>query len=322
MRSRWISPIAVALLLLVGLMLMRPIRIQSSSNSNPVNSYSAAVKRIELLKAQDTQDVNPVCHTQFMSHDKRVERTIVFSHGFTNCPQQFREIGMIFYNLGYNVLIPRMPHHGLTDRMTQDQAQLTAEDLIVFADEMINIAQGLGDHVTIVGFSAGGSLTGWLAQNRGDTDRVVLISPVFGLNAVPTALTKPATNLVLILPNFFLWWDSELKTDLPGPEHAYPRFSSHALGEILRLGLAIQADTRQSKPASQSILVVINANDTSVNNKVTAEVVQNWRKNGVKNLQTYEFEADLQLNHDLIDPKQVDQRINIVYPVLVDLITK
>ena len=124
-----------------------------------ITDYSTAVTRIEAMQAQDTPDVNPVCRSKFMTHGRKVEQAIVFLHGFTNCPEQFDDLGLIFYKLGYNVLIPRMPHHGLQDRMTSDQARLTAEELVVFANEAVDIAHGLGDHVTLVGFSAGGIQT-------------------------------------------------------------------------------------------------------------------------------------------------------------------
>jgi carboxylesterase len=174
--------------------------------------------------------------------------------------------------------------------------------------------------VTVVGFSAGGVLAGWAAQHRRDIDQAVIISPVFGLKVVPPALAKPAAKLLLSWPNFFRWWDPKLRTEAPGPQHSYPRYSTRALGQILRLGLAVQAAARQSKPAAPSILLVTNPNDWAVNNDLTAEIVQCWRNNGSDNVQTYEFKAELELGHDLIDPAQVAQRVDLVYPILMDLI--
>jgi hypothetical protein len=37
-------------------------------------------------------------------------------------------------------------------------------------------------------------------------------------------------------------------------------------------------------------------------------------------LRTYEFSADLKLGHDLIDPGQPYQRVDVVYPKLMELI--
>lgn len=78
----------------------------------------------------------------------------------------------------------------------------------------------------------------------------------------------------------------------------------------------------QSPPAVSTIIVVTNANDTAVNNEMTADVVANWQKGDVEHLETYEFEADLQLDHDLIDPAHPKQKVDLVYPVLIDLMTQ
>ena len=45
------------------------------------------------------------------------------------------------------------------------------------------------------------------------------------------------------------------------------------------------------------------------------------RQQGYQPLSTYQFDASLKLEHDLIDPSQKNQHIDIVYPQLVELIT-
>jgi hypothetical protein len=64
-----------------------------------------------------------------------------------------------------------------------------------------------------------------------------------------------------------------------------------------------------------------NASDTSVNNLLTSQLVTNWQGHGA-NITTFEFPLGLRLGHDLIDPTQPDQRIDIVYPQLIELVTK
>jgi esterase/lipase len=291
-----------------------------ASHPSAVNSYAEAVARIEALQAKDPPDINPLCGCQFMTHGLKVEKVIVFLHGYTNCPEQFRSLGEIFYNLGYNVFIPCFPHHGLKDRLSKHHADLKAEELAALTEEVMDIAHGLGSHITLVGLSCGGVMTGWAAQHRSDLDEAVLIAPAFGLHVIPSRLMSSARFLALRLPNFFRWWDSQAKADLL-PEHAYPWFSTHGLANVLRLGQAVLSAARSSKPAARSILVVTNANDFSVSNRVTAEVVRRWREQGAEQLHTYEFAAELKLGHDLIDPGQADQRTEVVYPKLVELIT-
>jgi carboxylesterase len=285
-----------------------------------VHNFGEAIQRIETLQAQEPVDMNPVCRLQFMSHDQPVEQAIVLVHGYTNCPQQFRQLGQRFFDLGYNVLIAPLPHHGLADRLADEQAQLTAEELVAYADKVVDIAQGLGEQITMVGISGGAVTTAWAAQNRSDLDFAVMISPAFGYQQVATPLTAPGTNLYRILPNLFRWWDDMLQAER-GPAHCYPQYSTRALAEILRLGFAVQAAARREPPAAHAILVVTNANDTAVNPELTARVVKDWREHHA-DLKTYEFEGELQLPHDLIDPAQPDEQIDNVYPRLIDLITQ
>jgi hypothetical protein len=160
-------------------------------------------------------------------------------------------------------------------------------------------------------------ITAWAAQNRSDLDTAVIISPAFGYQQIPTRLTIPVVNIVRILPDSFEWWDPNFKENT-APTHAYPRYSKHALVEILRLGFAVQIQGNWSSPAAHRLIVVTNANYTSVNNELTAKVVKRWQKHDA-NIETYEFPSSLGLVHDLIDPEQSPQRVDIVYPQLIDL---
>lgn len=316
----WLIP--AALLLPVVWILAKPLKLgHLLPHPEPEQDYAGALRRIDALAAADTAGINPVCRLKFLSHGRQTERVIIFWHGYTNCPQQYHRLGQIFFDLGYNVLVPRLPYHGLANRLSPDLTRLTAEQLAALVDEVVNLAHGLGRHITVVGFSAGGVLAGWAAQHRPDVDEVVIISPSFGLKMIPAAWTTLFTRFLLAWPNFFRWWDPRFKENPPGPQHAYPRFSSRALGQILRLGLSVQAAARRAKPAAASILVISNPADWAVNNKLTAGLVELWRARGNGRVQTFNFNAALELGHDIIDPEQVNQQVEIVYPVLVDLIT-
>jgi esterase/lipase len=264
--------------------------------------------------------MNPLCRTQLMTHGKKTERAIILVHGYTSDPQQFQDLGNRFYALGYNVLIAPLPHHGLTDLMTTAHARLTAEELAVYADQTVDIARGLGEKVIMMGISAGGVTTAWAAQNRSDIDLAVIISPALGFKKISTPFTAAAMNIYTMLPDALEWWDPVLKEKVL-PAHAYPLYSRHALSQILRLGFIVQADAELNPPAAKKIVVVFNANDNMINNEMTMKMVDIWRAHHA-GLTTSEFEADLKLGHDLIDPAQPNQRIDIVYPRLMELINQ
>lgn len=317
----WPVWLILAVLLILAYNLLTPLNISTLSfEQHPARSYEEAIQRIEGLRGEESMDMNPLCQLEFMSHQKKVERVIVLVHGYTNCPQQFYELGLRFYALGYNVLIAPLPQHGLADRMTDAHSQMSAEGLAAYADEMVDIAQGLGEHVTMIGFSAGGITTAWAAQNRSDLDLAVIISPAFGYKQIPTLLTGTVMNIYTFLPDEFVWWDPVLQAETT-PLYAYPRYSKHALVQILRLGFATQAAAERMPPAAKSMLVVLNPTDESVNNEMTIQMVGRWLAHNA-NLTTYEFDASLNLEHDLIDPNQPNQQIEIVYPILIDLVNQ
>ncbi len=262
--------------------------------------------------------MNPLCRLQLITHGQKTERAIVLVHGYTSCPQQFHDLGQQFFDLGYNVLIAPMPHHGLADRLTPEISLLTADELAAYADQVVDIARGLGDTVDMAGISAGGVVTSWAAQNRNDINLAVVISPGFGFKQIPTALTAPETNLASILPESYPWWDPALQMNTQ-PPYAYPRYSLHGLTQIVGLGFGVQMAAHRERPRARSILVITNANEPSVNNVLTSEVTANWRARGAE-ISTYEFPLELQLPHDLIDPNQDGARTDLVYPKILELV--
>jgi pimeloyl-ACP methyl ester carboxylesterase len=310
--------ILASLLVLISLF-RKPQNISLlSSHPAPVQDYAEAAQRIETLHLREPAGMNPDCTLQFLTHGKKVNRAIVLVHGYTNNARQFIELGRRFHELGYNVLIANLPYHGLADRMNTEHACLTAEQLVTYADETIDIARGLGDQVIMLGLSMGGIVTAWAAQNRPDLDLAVVISPAFGARVIPTPLTAAAMNIVLRLKDVFIWWNPKLKENVP-PPYGYPRFSLHVVAQTMRLGFATQARARSLPPAAKKIVVVFNPSDMAVNNALNMQVVKLWQaQHG--NVSTYEFEASLNLEHDFIDPSQPNQQVDLVYPRLIDLV--
>jgi alpha-beta hydrolase superfamily lysophospholipase len=323
---KWIAGTLMIILTLLGtllLMLFRwPLSLGSiASPKDPSANYASALARVARLQAQDDERVNLRCRTRLLTHQRRTQKAIVLLHGFTSCPHQYNRLAEEFYTQGYNVLIPRMPYHGLSDRLSEDLAQLTAEKLTDLTSEAINIAHGLGDEVTVLGFSMGGVAATWVAQNCGTVDRAVIISPALAIQPIPAEYTRPAVTFYRFWPNRFVWWDEETRDAPAEPLHAYPRLATRALAEFLRLGLITQAQVAAVPPAAKSILVVTNACDEAVNNQVIKQVVEKWRQHGAT-VETYEFGPELGLIHDFIDPLQQKQQIEVAYPILVELVTQ
>lgn len=287
--------------------------------NDPAADYETAIAKFARLQEQDDDTVNPMCRSQLLTHGYKAQRAIVLMHGLTNCPRQYAELGPLFYQQGYNVLIPRMPHNGLADRMTDALKNLTAEELRDCSNDTVDIACGLVEHVTYLGLSAGGVMAAWIAQHRPDVDNVALIAPSFTISR-----HLGVRRSILVLAHLLFLPNIKTQDILPfkdGPEHSYMGFSTRSLAEVMRLGVSVFVSAWKTKPAVQCILLITNALDKAVNNEISWLLVDRWRARGLEWFEGYEFGEEHLLIHDIVDPQQFDQQTALVYPTLLELIT-
>jgi pimeloyl-ACP methyl ester carboxylesterase len=289
------------------------------SRPDPATGYAEALERLDQLKALDDDAVNPVCLSRGLLHGEKTRRTVVLIHGLTNCPQQWAPFADLLHARGINVLLPRMPHHGLADRLTTDMGNLRAEELRDFGDRVVDIAAGLGDEVVIAGISAGGIVAAWVGQYRPEVTKSVLIAPSLGFGAFGGNVQLLFMNIGLALPDIATQRFTSVDLAMP---YAYVGWSSRALGEVLRLGLATFMAAMKQRPVVQNLLIVTNANDPAVNNNLTRHLVSLWQARGLRQVTFYELDRSEGLEHDLVDPNNPKQRVDFVYPILLDLLTR
>lgn len=289
--------------------------------SQPTRTFGEAEKRIHALQAEEDATVRPDSGTRFFSQGRRSARAIVFYHGYTNAPPQFDRLGEEFFKRGYNVFIPRLPYHGLNDPMTAEQGKLTAEDLVRSCQESIDIAVGLGEHVSVCGISCGGVMTTWVAQYRSDVDLAVAIAPSAGLPFVPMWVSTLFRNIAPRLKNSYIWWDPRVKDQIVGPPYAYPRFSTHSLAEIFRLGRHIYDTSANMPPRAKRLKSITSEFDTAVQNSITHDIFDHWERH-VAMIERYTFPAAQRVWHDMIDPNQIFQQVDLTYPVIVRMLAE
>jgi carboxylesterase len=287
------------------------------SSPDSASDYDGALERLARLQNADDERVNPVCRSRGLLHGRKTAKAIVLIHGITNCPQQFEPLGQQFFERGYNVLLPRMPRHGYLDRMTDDLKNLRAEELRTFTDQIVDVGAGLGEQVIIAGLSAGGVLAAWAAQHRSELSKAVLIAPAVGLGAFGGRLQLLFLNLLGLLPNVATQRFYRFEDAAP---YAYLGFSSRSLGETMRLGMATIYHALKHRPATRRVQLITNAADTAVSNQVARQFVIIWQARGMQRVEMYEFDRALKLHHDLIDPNNPIQRVDVVYPILLELI--
>jgi carboxylesterase len=308
------------LALLIGLIawLARPLPVQGlGSRPHPSQDYAEAVARVAELTGEDSPAVAGACRTQLLTHGRATARVIVLFHGLTNCPAQFDSIARLSFARGANVLVPRLPRHGLSDRMTDELAHLSADELRDFADRTLDAAHGLGDSMTVAGLSVGGTLAAWAAVERRDVDRAVLIAPLFGIATAPGRWTPLIARLAGVLPNFFMWWDPRVRERLGGPSVVYPRFSTRSIAATMQLGAVTLERARERGLSCRSLALVTVGSDLAVDNGQSAELVRACRARGNTTIEAYEFPRALGLNHDIVDPRQLGADPSVTYPVLL-----
>lgn len=288
----------------------------------PPPSYEQAVKELRAMTEAPLPGIRPEGRPILLEHGKPTEQVFVLLHGLSNAPWQFSKLGQELFERGHNVFIPRMPYHGEENRLAEDWARLTAQQMLDSANHAADLARGLGKKVTVVGLSLNGTVTAWMAQNRSDLHQVVLMSPFFAPAGTPEWAVAPMERALLRLPNFFLWWNPALKEKNPGPIYAYPRFPTRVIGQTMLLGVDVMRHSKQEAPKAHCILVITTASDMAACNSQTERMVRNWRAHRTNGIETFEFPKSDDVPHDFIDPNQPNQRVDFVYPKLLEMLEK
>lgn len=259
--------------------------------------------------------ISDACRTILLSHGEPRERAVILFHGLTASPPQFRRYARALYERGHNVLVPLLPLHGFRNRMTESLAALTEETLRSFASGSLETARVLGRTVTVAGFSAGGTLALWLAQNE-SFDRAVAIAPFLGAAGIPRAAMDVMCAALLRLPNWFVWWDP-IRRERQQPDHGYPRYPTHALARLYRVSRDV-LERASSPPRAREVAVVLNRGEASVNNAVVRRMIARWNAAGAA-VRLRELRR-MPPSHDIIEPERCVALAERVFPEILDAI--
>jgi esterase/lipase len=307
--------LAVSGLILISLVAFIPVPTTDlESRPRPALSYAAASAAATRQQNADDSVAAPGGRSIVLVHGRSTARAVLLLHGFTNSPQQFDSLADRFYGDGDNVFVPRLPDHAERGGNAAALARLTAEALRDAADGAVDIARGLGDSVIVLGLSGGGTMAAWIAQFRPDVRRVVIIAPLIAVSHVPGALEVPALGLAIRFPNI---------------THADPRdaqqpdrelgWSTHGVGQILRLGLAVRRASMSTPPATRDISILLNAHDGTISRPAVLALGRRWVQHGAS-VRVFELPDSLGLPHDVIDPRQRVRRTDVVYPIVQALV--
>ena len=207
--SFWvILALLFAALVIALLLYFYPKTIASLQSANPQpKDFDESVTAIETKQNEDKlrSDVREECLPIAKLHDKKTDKAVVMLHGISACPEQFDALADTFFEAGYNVYIPRVPHHGLEDN--RRHAHITLDEIGSFLEETASIMSGLGDDVGAVGLSGGANMATWLVQRTDVFKRALLLSPFYEPSLryvpkwkVPFMMTLYGRDM---LPNYF-----------------------------------------------------------------------------------------------------------------------
>ncbi len=302
----------LAIILIAGLL---PVSVPDlPSSPDPVADYDEAVARFETaVSAEEGILMSPKAGSVLMTHGEKTDKAYVLVHGWTNSPYQWLDFAQLLYDRGHNVLIMRMPYHGLTSHDVGELKHAEPEMVRDYADDTIDIAAGLGDEVHVVGLSVGAEVASWIAQDRADVERVMVISPMYGIGKIPAFLSAFLANTTYRLPNINITAPGEEERD-----HVYQGESTKGVSNAILFGRPIFEQAEERETAVSDIIVVTNANDTTVNNALTDELVKLWQANGTSP-ETYVFPEELGYPHNSIDPSS-NPDADAVYATLLELL--
>lgn len=200
---------------------------------------------------------NEGCRSQFFIQPKRAAKVLLFFHGFTAAPYQFATMGEAFRKAGYTVLIPLLPGHGQAgswNATTPPPLPNDSDAYKQFGLYWLQQARSLGDQVVVGGLSGGGTLAGWLAQERPqDIDRALLFAPYL-------SSSNKMLDLFISVANSYVKWQIPPEAQVVG----YDGFQMTALRTLLRLGGEVL--DRSGRQNSAPMFIVSTEVDRAVNN--------------------------------------------------------
>jgi len=232
-------------------------------------------------------------------------------------PAQFERVARDLFERGHNVVVPRLPRHGHANRLSTALERLRPDDLYRAVREYVDVAQELGDDVTVAGFSLGGLLAAWIGQ-RYEIDRCVPIAPFFGIACIPNRLMNTVAERLLRLPNRFYWWNPILR-DRHIAACGYPRYATHAIGYSYRIARELLDEAMGTQPGARHVTIVTNAAEVAVNNYAIRRLYRRWQRHRPGTVELSVL-SGLPLSHDIVSPERPWRLADRVHPTLLSAI--
>ena len=267
--------------------------------------YSTTTAAI-VKQAKIREDALPVrnekCSSKFFFHPHPTSKVFIFFHGFTAGPYQFEPLGEALFQEGYNVLVPLQPGHGVAGEWNGENPPPLSEDPQVYQQfvlEWLQQAKPLGKQLIVGGYSTGGTLAAWLAQEYPqEIEKTLLFAPYL------SGMNELVDWLVEILPFYYEW----LNKDNPG-NFGYDGFPIPAARIFLDMGQQI-LDQAKNTPATP-MLIVSSKSDQATNlheHQELFETVLNYQPKSWY----YCFEKELDIPHTMMTKLEGNNHLHLL----------
>lgn len=279
----------------------------------------ATAPALRRLLQRDTPEIADRSRSFFALPSQSNGRAALLLHGLTASPGQMERFARSLTERGYAVVVPRLPRHGRSDRLTGELAKLGVAELVDRSSLALEAARELATRITVVGFSLGGTLALRLAHDE-PLERAVAIAPFLGFAWLPNRAAPALARAALRLPNAFAWWDP-IARESQMPAHGYPRYSTHAVARAYELANALLADARLSPPRTRDIIAVTNDREAAVNNRAVRRLMAAWNASGAVGIREERLRG-LRISHDIIEPERHPDLADRVLPQLLQIVTE
>jgi esterase/lipase len=250
------------------------------------------------------------CYSRFFIHPNPTDKVILFFHGFTAVPQQFVPIGSAFFQAGYNVLIPRLPGHGLAGNWDKKNPPPLPQNRVIYQEfglEWLEQARLFGEKVVVGGLSGGSTLAAWLALECPQKIDCGLIFAPYLSN------TNKLVDLVVRSLNIYFKW----KTPPGAVNYGYEGFYMPALRLFLDMGDEVLQRAKTSPAAP--MLIVSSECDRAVGRREPQKLFKAAVKLQPK-CQYIGFEKALNIPHNMMTKEEGNQRQDLVISRALDYV--
>jgi len=232
----------------------------------------------------NSQLLRPHNGPRLLYHGHPTTDVLILTHGLSDSPHYVSAIAQRFFEKGVNVLLPLLPAHGLRnpDKAMEDK-QLDHKWRSEI-DGIVEVAQQMGDRLSIGGFSTGGALglNKILRSPKTITGGLFLFSAAIDVKLVKTLSKSTIAQFVTRLTDGKVIGGGRDPYKYP----TFPYFGAVELGQIINENGKLLEGTKISQPVFAAHLAHDNA--------AKVEGITRLLANHVKKGESFIFYEDIQ----------------------------